>query len=113
MTRDDDDADGAGDGERQLHQAREQDHAPADDPDDARHLVVREIEVERPCKTAERQLEKDQPGAADEKKPRKVIMLAAVEEGAGSGQKKERRRAKVRHLAGEENAQRGAAGRQT
>src|SRR6185437_1472762 len=55
--------------QREPDEEAEDDHAPADAPDHARHLVVGEVEIERPGDAQERQLQADEPGAADQQMP--------------------------------------------
>ena len=49
-------------------EGRHHDHAPANDPNNARHFVVREVEIERPGETKERELQEHEPNTAREQK---------------------------------------------
>src|ERR1700722_2622302 len=88
---------------RQFHQSGHQDHAAANHPEDTSHLVMSEIQVERPRDTKESQLDKDEPRAANQEVSGQVAMLAAVEEDAGSCEKYEGGSAEVGDPARKEN----------
>ncbi len=83
----------------------------ADHPDDSRHFVVREIEIEGPRHAEKCEFEEDEPEAADQQIARDVGVFAAVEEDAGSGEEDEGGRAEMRDPAGEEDSWCGASGR--
>ena len=65
MRTDDRQAERANQLQRKLHECRHQDHAAADHPDDACHLVVPEIKIERPGETQKCKLEKNEPNASE------------------------------------------------
>ena len=87
---------------RQPDQRRERDHRRSDHEDHASGKVV-EIEIEPPAKLDQRELNQDQPKAADEQEVAKLFggFAPAIEESRKAREQDESRRAKVRYPAGE------------
>jgi hypothetical protein len=100
LADDDQDADHRDGARRQPDERRHEHHAPAEHPENAGEIVVREAEVEGPGEAEEGELEQDEQSAAhgEEAGERAAVAdLASIEEGAGAGEKGEAWRGEVRH----------------